>query len=131
MKIHDLKCWPANFTYAKAGVKTVELRNNDRNYRVGEILKLRKWDATEGYDESEPPLYREITHVNLGAAHGLAVGYAALSVKPCDAPIEPLGVVGVGRDNSNEQTLLVALSRSPSDDEMRSIHHWLREWRLP
>ena len=43
-KIHDLKSWPEFFGPVLEGRKTFELRKNDRNFKVGDILWLREWE---------------------------------------------------------------------------------------
>jgi hypothetical protein len=43
-KIHDLKSWPEFFGPVLEGRKTFELRKNDRNFMVGDILWLREWE---------------------------------------------------------------------------------------
>lgn len=40
---HDLKCWPLPFDAVRRRVKTFELRVNDRDYKVGDVLHLREW----------------------------------------------------------------------------------------
>lgn len=42
--VHHLKTWPAEFNAVRAGVKPFEHRKNDRNYKVGDLLILRKFD---------------------------------------------------------------------------------------
>lgn len=44
--IHELKIWPAYFREVIAGTKTWELRRNDRDYQVGDLLRLMEWDQT-------------------------------------------------------------------------------------
>lgn len=44
MTIHDLKSWPEFYEAVSTGLKTFELRQNDRGYRVGDVLRLREWD---------------------------------------------------------------------------------------
>ncbi len=39
-KIHDLKIWPHQFDDVDSGLKTFEIRLNDRAYQVGDILRL-------------------------------------------------------------------------------------------
>ena len=45
---HELKCWPKLFAQTVAGEKDFEYRRNDRNFKVGDTLKLREWDPEEG-----------------------------------------------------------------------------------
>jgi ASC-1-like (ASCH) protein len=42
--IHELKTWPQYFQDIKEGKKTFEIRKNDRNYQVGDVLLLKEWD---------------------------------------------------------------------------------------
>lgn len=43
MTEHDLKTWPVGFEALIQGQKPFELRRNDRDFRVGDILKLREF----------------------------------------------------------------------------------------
>lgn len=45
MSVHELKCWPSQFDAIERGDKTFEVRrNDDRDFAVGDVLVLRKWD---------------------------------------------------------------------------------------
>lgn len=43
---HELKTLPGVFLDTFAGLKTFEIRVNDRGFKVGDILCLREWDFT-------------------------------------------------------------------------------------
>lgn len=45
MTTHELKCWPDFFQHILNGDKTFEVRLNDRDYKVGDLLLLKEWDA--------------------------------------------------------------------------------------
>jgi len=52
-KTHQLKIWPEYFNAILKKEKTFEIRKNDRNFQVGDILKLREYDPrTELYTGS-------------------------------------------------------------------------------
>jgi uncharacterized protein YqfB (UPF0267 family) len=87
MKTHDLKIWPEFFDHVLSGAKTAELRKDDREYVVGDVLVLREWQ-TEGHYYTGRKVIRSITHVlrhmpeaGCAAQHGLSAGYVILSLK--------------------------------------------------
>jgi len=41
---HKIKAWPEYFKPVKAGIKNFEVRENDRNYAVGDILIIDEYD---------------------------------------------------------------------------------------
>lgn len=55
---HELKTWGSLFDDILAGRKTFEVRFNDRDYRVGDILSLMRYD----------PATESLTYVNAGSA---------------------------------------------------------------
>lgn len=42
--VHELKTLPKYFKAVKLGHKTFEVRKDDRDFQVGDILLLKKWD---------------------------------------------------------------------------------------
>ena len=45
--IHDLKTWPEYYEQVSVGAKTFEIRKNDRDFKVGDILRLYEFDPVE------------------------------------------------------------------------------------
>jgi len=62
MQTHDLKTWPEYFRAVEIGAKTFEIRNNDRNFKLDDFLKLREYDPrTMKYTGNE--LRAKITYI--------------------------------------------------------------------
>lgn len=77
---HELKCWPEHFRDLKRG-KKVEVRKNDRPFKVGDTLVLREYipyRKQAGKYTGERRNYW-ITHV-LQFPAGLRRGFVALSL---------------------------------------------------
>lgn len=45
---HRLKTWPSYFQAIVDGEKSFEIRQNDRGFRVGDVLVLEEYDVTRG-----------------------------------------------------------------------------------
>lgn len=45
--IHELKTWPEFFNQTRNGRKKFELRQNDRDFKVGDELLLKEWSPVE------------------------------------------------------------------------------------
>lgn len=45
MNDHELKIYPEYFDAIGVGIKKFEVRKNDRDYEVGDRIRLREWDG--------------------------------------------------------------------------------------
>lgn len=82
MKIHELKIDPKYYKEVLAGFKKVELRFNDRNFRMGDILYLNEFNpTTKRYTGGQ--VRRKITQVYKDLP-GLKENYVLLQMEKLD-----------------------------------------------
>jgi hypothetical protein len=74
---HDLKIHPEPFAQARAGRKRYEIRRDDRDFQVGDLVRLQEWDPARGYTGEELPP-QAITCITRG--YGLLDGYVVLGL---------------------------------------------------
>ena len=76
---HELKCWPEYFQAIVDGRKTFEVRKNDRDFRVGDVLLLREYIlASNLYTGGEKHV--RVTYI-MGSAHGgVTNGYVVMGI---------------------------------------------------
>jgi hypothetical protein len=80
MATHFLKCLPEFFERSKAGVKNYEIRINDRNFKVGDIVILQLYDPERG-GLLGPCITREIDYILKGGQYGIAKDYVILELR--------------------------------------------------
>lgn len=83
---HELKCLKKYFTQVLLGKKNFELRKNDRDYKVGDILQLHEVinnpdDLGAAVKYTGRSVYRKVTYI-LTDYPALQQGYVILSIKP-------------------------------------------------
>lgn len=84
MRIHELKTWTAPFGRILIGEKKFEIRKNDRDFKVGDYLRLMEWVIP--VKEGQCPHYtgREcharVDYILPGGQFGLEEGYVAMSI---------------------------------------------------
>lgn len=83
MKVHNLKIKPQYFKDVVSGIKTFEVRKNDRNFKVGDLMVLEAYDNekfTGGFVNTEityildDPKYCKKGYVILGFKLHLEMG---------------------------------------------------------
>lgn len=75
--IHELKILPEFFYPVSIGLKTFELRKNDRNFQVGDTIRLKEWN---GNNYTGRQVIRKIVCI-LKEVAGLEAGYCILGIK--------------------------------------------------
>lgn len=77
---HELKITSQYYDASASGAKNFEVRKNDRNYHVGDVLHLRECNGPNIYTGREH--YAKITYI-LDDSTYLADGYVVLGLTPC------------------------------------------------
>lgn len=78
-KHHQIKCWPDYFEPVLNGDKTFDVREDDRDYQVGDLLIIREWDPDNGF--TSRITIREITYKMDGGRFGIDENYCVLGIK--------------------------------------------------
>lgn len=76
--LHELKTYPKYFQETIEGNKLFEIRKNDRNFQVGDVLLLKEWDNIK-YTGRE--VGAMIGYILDDKFIGLAEGYVALGLQ--------------------------------------------------
>lgn len=78
MKIHELKTLPEYFDAVFMGKKNFEIRQNDRDYKVGDYVELQEYDLNKGFTGRK--LSRQITYIFKGGKYGLDADFVCLAI---------------------------------------------------
>ncbi len=78
-KSHWLKIAPQYLEAHKKGLKSFEIRRNDRNYKIGNALVLQEWTERGGFTGQN--VVREITYIT-DFPDGLKPGYIVMGLRP-------------------------------------------------
>ena len=77
--LHELKILPQYFWEVHNGNKTFELRKDDRDYKVGDVLKLKEWNYSN-YTGNE--CFRTIKYILKDCEkYGLKKGFVLLAIQ--------------------------------------------------
>lgn len=74
------KCLPEYYQAVRKQTKTFEIRKDDSDYEVGDILELQEWD---GQKYTGHKIAREITYILRNCPeYGLSDGFCILAIQP-------------------------------------------------
>lgn len=79
MKIHDLKCWREPFRAVAYGLKRHEFRKDDRDFAVGDVLRLHGFDEVNQTMLAEPAIEVVVTYISRDS-FGIPDGYCVMSI---------------------------------------------------
>jgi len=80
MAHHLLKAHPEYFNAVKDGIKTFEIRKNDRNFNVNDTITLQYYDP-ETKEYGRESIDFTVPYMMLGGKFGLEEGYCILGMK--------------------------------------------------
>lgn len=75
---HELKTWPEYFKAVASGEKNFEIRKNDRDFKVGDILILKEYDPVKK-EYTGDYVGREITYI-MNEQPFVKEGYVVMSI---------------------------------------------------
>lgn len=78
--LHELKTWPPYWQAVASGQKPFEVREDDRDFDLGDRLLLREWDPQiKSYTGRK--VICEITYKLDGGAFGIEEGFCVLGLR--------------------------------------------------
>lgn len=79
---HHLRTWASVYKDVESGIKSFEVRYDDRNFAVGDILVLEEWD-TQAQEYTGRTCVREVTYIlrDTGGYFGLQQGYVVMAIR--------------------------------------------------
>jgi hypothetical protein len=83
--VHELKTWPEFFKSVASGDKDFEIRKDDRDFRVRDILWLREWDPANA-DYTGRELYRQIKYMTEKDNPWVKEGFKVLGLRTIPDP---------------------------------------------
>lgn len=83
---HELKIRPEFYLRVATGQKSFEIRKNDRDYQVGDVLILREWREGDGYIDYSSPLRRQVVYAS---SYMQQPGYIVLGIEEIMEPTTP------------------------------------------
>lgn len=84
MKILYLKTLPEYFRAILSGEKNFEIRKNDRNFQVGDVLVLLEYDISKK-EYTDRIISKKITYILPGGQFGVEEDYCIMGLKNIDS----------------------------------------------
>ena len=104
MQTHKLKCWPEIFEAFVECKKTFDIRFNDRDYQVGDIIKMREWNP-DNKEHSGRGLDFKIVYITRGLFDQLKANMIVIQLEPIE------GNVSLGFLPQNNHTIKMLMEQ--------------------
>lgn len=89
MTVHRLKTWPVAYEPAAQGLKPWEVRLNDRDYKVDDVVVREEfWIEPDAQNYTGRRIAGRITFLLPGGQFGIEKGYVVMTLEPCELPDE-------------------------------------------
>ena len=116
-RTHDLKCWPEPFAAIANGRKAFEWRRDDRDFQLGDVLRLREWRPdSENYTGAEALC--GVTYV-LRGRFGVPDGFVVLGIGSPETTKPTCNGTGRKTEESDGQQVAVDMGRLGTADDAR------------
>lgn len=121
MMIHELKCWLGFFQDIEEGIKTFEVRHNDRGFKIGDLLHIREFEPIYGnYTGRE--LFKVVTYVMQGGQFGIEKGFVVMGLG--EAPETTLRYAGLLSEALHEHFVRADEAEKEADREAERQELW-------
>ena len=88
--VHDLKCWPEFFAAVRDGSKPFEVRKKDRDFGVGDTLRLWEYDPVLNIHTGKY-IHRRVTYM-LEGGFGIKRAFVVMGLADCPPQTNAEGV---------------------------------------
>lgn len=121
---HKLKTWPDVFAVTQLGMKNFELRKNDRNFKVGDILYLSEYDP-ETKEYTGRDCIRRVNYILHGGRFGLPKDYVIMGIERLKDNVIRTATLGI----KSKEVVISDNCRTIQDDAFEvGIEHLRQEY---
>jgi hypothetical protein len=78
--LHELKTHPQYFKRVFEGSKNFEVRKNDRDFQIGDTLKLAEWEP-ENEQYTGRVIFKYVTYILHGGQFGIESGHCVMGLQ--------------------------------------------------
>lgn len=81
---HKLKTWPIFYNACVSGAKTFDIRRNDRDYQIGDLLKFVEFDPVNKRETGNTAWFK-VVYLISGAEHkhiGIHPDFVVMGIEP-------------------------------------------------